>query len=50
MLNIGGMSADYPPLSIMQWVGALIMVAGIFLIAVNPADHLAKRKEQNNEE
>ena len=50
VLNIGGMSADYPPLSIMQWVGALIMVAGIFLIAVNPADHLAKRKEQNNEE
>ena len=50
VLNIGGMSADYPPLSIMQWVGALVMVVGIFLIAVNPADHLAKRKEQNNEE
>ena len=50
VLNIGGMSADYPPLSIMQWVGALVMVAGIFLIAMNPADHLAKRKEQNNEE
>ena len=50
VLNIGGMSADYPPLSIIQWVGALVMVVGIFLIAVNPADHLAKRKEQNNEE
>ena len=50
VLNIGGMSADYPPLSVMQWVGALVMVVGIFLIAVNPADHLAKRKEQNNEE
>ena len=34
----------------MQWVGALVMVVGIFLIAVNPADYLAKRKEQNNEE
>ena len=50
VLNIGGISADYPPLSVMQWVGALVMVIGIFLIAVNPADHLAKRKEQNNEE
>ena len=36
-LNIGGMAADYPPLEPIQWIGALIMVAGIFCIAVNPA-------------
>lgn len=35
--NIGGMSADYPPLSVVQWIGALMMVAGIFCIAVSPA-------------
>ena len=37
VLNIGGMSADYPPLSVVQWIGALMMVAGIFCIAVSPA-------------
>lgn len=36
VLNIGGMSASYPPLSAMQWVGAVIMVLGIFVIAVSP--------------
>ena len=36
VLNIGGMAADYPPLAPMQWVGALVMVAGIFCIAVDP--------------
>lgn len=43
-LNIGGMAADYPPLSAIQWIGALIMVAGIFCIAVNPMS-LFQRKE-----
>lgn len=42
LLNIGGMSADYPSLSAIQWAGALIMVAGIFCIAVNPKDLFAK--------
>lgn len=42
LLNIGGMSADYPPLSAMQWIGALVMVAGIFCIAVNPAKLIRK--------
>ena len=37
VLNIGGMSADYPPLSVVQWIGALMMVAGFFCIAVSPA-------------
>ena len=36
VLNIGGLAADYPPLSAMQWIGALIMIAGIFCIAINP--------------
>ncbi len=35
-LNIGGMSADYPPLGATQWIGAVAMVLGIFVIAVNP--------------
>lgn len=38
LCNIGGLAADYPPLSSVQWVGALVMVAGIFCIAANPAD------------
>lgn len=45
LLNIGGMAADYPPLSAVQWIGALIMVAGIFCIAVNPAQLLSGKKE-----
>ena len=42
VLNIGGMAADYPPLEPIQWIGALIMVVGIFCIAVNPVDLLRK--------
>lgn len=37
VLNIGGLSASYPPLAFSQWLGALIMIAGIFLIAINPS-------------
>ena len=48
MLNVGGMSADYPPLSIEQWIGAVIMVLGIFCIAINPLDAF-KKKEAANE-
>lgn len=46
VLNIGGMSADYPPLTSMQWIGAIIMVAGIFCIAVNPLDATRKKQEE----
>lgn len=42
VFGIGGHSADYPPLKAVQWVGALVMIAGIFLIAVNPAGNLQK--------
>jgi len=45
-LNIGGMAADYPPLAPIQWVGALIMVAGIFCIAVDPAKLFKKTSEE----
>lgn len=45
VLNIGGMSADYPPLSMTQWFGAILMVAGIFCIAVNPIDMIRKKQE-----
>lgn len=42
VFNLGGMAADYPPLSIVQWVGALIMVAGIFCIAESPSKLLSR--------
>lgn len=45
VLNIGGMAADYPPLAPIQWIGALVMVAGIFLIAVNPLDAFKRSKK-----
>ena len=45
VLGIGGMSASYPPLSIIQWIGALIMVGGIFLIAVDPKSPFGTTKE-----
>lgn len=45
VLGIGGMSASYPPLSMIQWAGALIMVAGIFLIAVDPKTLFSHSKE-----
>lgn len=46
LCNIGGMAADYPPLSAVQWVGASIMVAGIFCIAVDPVRlYRSKKKE-----
>ena len=49
VLNIGGMAADYPPLSTIQWIGAIVMVAGIFLIAINPAKRLGKERKQSDE-
>lgn len=38
VLGIGGMSASYPPLSVAQWIGAAVMVAGIFVIAAKPRE------------
>lgn len=46
LCNIGGMAVDYPPLSAVQWIGALIMVAGIFCIAVDPVDLLRSNKKK----
>ena len=43
VLDLGGVAADFPPLAPIQWVGALIMVVGIFCIAVNPKNLLGKR-------
>ena len=48
VLNAGGMTTNYPPLSAEQWIGALIMVAGIFCIAINPLATL-KKKEASDE-
>lgn len=45
VLNIGGLSESYPPLALAQWVGAIIMIVGIFLIAVSPVDLLRKKEE-----
>lgn len=47
-LNVGGMSESYPPLSAAQWLGAVAMVAGIFLIAVDPMNAIRKRKEAHD--
>lgn len=47
LLNVGGMSASYPPLSIEQWVGAVIMVLGIFFIAINPLNAFGKKEAAN---
>ena len=47
VFNIGGMAADYPPLSLVQWIGAVIMVAGIFCIAMNPLDLLHTKKGED---
>ena len=43
VLGLGGMAADFPPLSMVQWVGAVIMVLGIFCIAVNPMQAFSKK-------
>lgn len=45
VLGIGGLSENYPPLAPIQWAGAVIMVGGIFLIAVNPAEIVRSKKE-----
>lgn len=45
VLNIGGLSDSYPPLALAQWVGAIIMIVGIFLIAVSPVELLRKKEE-----
>ncbi|MCR5845446.1 MAG: hypothetical protein K6G78_02625 [bacterium] len=53
LLNIGGLSAYYPPLAPMQWIGAIVMIIGIFCIAVNPLDLIRKNgngKEAVNEQ
>ena len=46
VLNLGGLSADFPLLEPIQWVGALIMVVGIFCIAVNPTDLLKGKGDE----
>ncbi|KOA48836.1 hypothetical protein BAAM0483_06875 [Bifidobacterium animalis subsp. animalis MCC 0483] len=43
--NIGGMSTDYPPLGAAQWIGALVMILGIFVISVNPLSLFAKNRK-----
>lgn len=49
VLDLGGVAASYPPLEPVQWLGALIMVAGIFCIAVNPAQLFAKKGAEGGE-
>lgn len=43
LLNVGGLSSSYPPLGAAQWAGAVVMVCGIFLIAVSPSGALRGR-------
>ena len=46
VLNLGGMAEAFPPLEPIQWLGALIMVVGIFCIAVNPLELLRGNEEE----
>lgn len=48
--NVGGMSADYPPLGVAQWIGALVMILGIFIISVNPLSLFRKNKLESVKE
>lgn len=41
-LNIGGLQESYPPLTAVQWTGALLMIAGIFCIAEDPRKAFSK--------
>lgn len=50
LLNLGGLSASYPPLSAIQWVGALIMVFGIFCIASDPRTWFGRKRRAVREE
>ena len=50
VLGIGGLSADYPPLTAVQWLGAIIMIAGIFCIAVEPKSIVHASKKGNTDE
>ncbi len=45
VLNLGGLAASYPPLEPVQWAGALVMVVGIFCIALNPVKLFAKDRK-----
>ncbi len=47
-LNIGGLAADYPPLAPIQWLGALIMIVGIFCIAVDPMQLIRGRGKESD--
>ena len=47
-LNIGGLATDYPPLAPIQWAGALIMIAGIFCIAVDPMQLVRGRGKESD--
>ena len=40
------MSADCPPPTSTQWIGAIVMVIGIFYIAVDPLEIVRKKQEE----
>ncbi len=45
VLNVGDMSRRYPPLSVTQWVGAVTMVVGIFMVAMSPTSWFGEKKD-----
>lgn len=47
VLNIGGLAESYPPLSLEQWIGAIVMVVGIFCIAIDPIATAKGRRKRN---
>ena len=46
LLNLGGVAEAYPPLAPIQWVAAIVMAFGIFVIATNPFTMFKKNKEE----
>lgn len=50
LLGIGGLSESYPPLDAIQWIGALIMIVGIFCIAIDPKKIPSDKGGVNNEQ
>lgn len=46
LLNLGGQAAAYPPLTWVQWIAAVVMALGIFIIATDPLEYLSRRAQK----
>ena len=48
LLNLGGQAAAYPSLSWIQWIAAVIMALGIFIIATDPVEYLSRKGQKED--